>query len=333
MFAEAIEAILIEQCSPAAVRAAEAQASAQPLARALAEAGFHELMAPEEAGGAGAGWPELFEIVLLCGAYAVPLPFAQTLAARALVAAPQDLPEGLLTFVPALARSPGGALRAFNVPAAKTAAHALAADGDGLLLLSLDEAERFPNGIHGSLAESLAWPAGSGWRVAGTVDAECFLGIGALLHAGLLAGAMKRVFTLTMAYANERVQFGKPIGKFQAIQHQLSVMAEHVAAGSMAAEAAFSSGGRAPALPACAVAKARTSEAAQLVASIAHAVHGAIGVTEEYDLQLYTRRLHEWRMAHGSEDHWNRKLGRLFMESKEDGAVDFVRTLFDGASA
>lgn len=138
---------------------------------------------------------------------------------------------------------------------------------------------------------------------------------------------MKRVFDMTMGYANERVQFGKSIGKFQAIQHQLSVMAEHVAAASMAVEAAFNCDTRLPTMAACAVAKARASEAAQLVASIAHAVHGAIGITEEYDLQLFTRRLHEWRMAHGSEAHWYRVLGRLFIQSEQPLAADFVRGL------
>jgi alkylation response protein AidB-like acyl-CoA dehydrogenase len=91
--------------------------------------------------------------------------------------------------------------------------------------------------------------------------------LGALLHAGLLAGAMKRAFDLTMGYANARIQFGKAIGKFQAIQHQLSVMAEHVAAARLAAESAFANEGPVP-LSACALAKAQTSEAAQLVASI-----------------------------------------------------------------
>jgi len=105
------------------------------------------------------------------------------------------------------------------------------------------------------------------------------------------------------------------------------VMAEHVAAARMAAETAFASRARLPPVAACAVAKARTSEAAQLVASIAHAVHGAIGVTEEYDLQLSTRRLHEWRMAHGSETHWNRWIGRLFLASREPTAIDFIRSL------
>jgi alkylation response protein AidB-like acyl-CoA dehydrogenase len=59
-----------------------------------------------------------------------------------------------------------------------------------------------------------------------------------------------------------------------------------------------------------ACAKARTSEAAVAAAAIAHAVHGAIGVTEEHDLQLYTRRLWAWRLDFGTEAYWAGVIGR-----------------------
>ncbi|CPP56570.1 acyl-CoA dehydrogenase [Bordetella pertussis] len=117
-----------------------------------------------------------------------------------------------------------------------------------------------------------------------------------------------------------------PIGKFQAVQHQLAVMAEHVAAARIATAAAFRAGLAQPALLPAAIAKARASEAAALAANTAHAVHGAIGVTEEYDLQLYTRRLHGWRLAHGSEAYWHQVVGAALMGSG-DGAVQFVRGL------
>ena len=329
MFVEAIASILDHHCTPAAVRAIESGDSVQPLAAALAEAGFLELLSPEELGGGGAGWRDFFDVVLLCGASAVPLPLAQTMAARLLVADPQSLPMGYITFASSLARGTDGSPQALHVPCARTASHVIGALGDDLLLLPVSGSHQLLSSVHGSLAASLCWPAGTEHVLRAGAHAADLTPLAALIHAGLLAGAMKRCFDLTMGYANERVQFGKPIGKFQAIQHQLSVMAEHVAAGRMAAQAAFGTDDRLPALPACAVAKARTSEAAQLVASIAHAVHGAMGMTEEYDLQLFTRRLHEWRVAHGSEAYWHRALGRLILDSPQPLAVDFVRTVWD----
>jgi acyl-CoA dehydrogenase len=327
MFAQAIESILTDECTPAGVRAIERGGSPAALAAAFEEAGFYGLLAPEEQGGGGAGWPDFHGVVELCGGYAVPIPLVQTMAARLLVSGPEELPAGLITFAPALSRAADGSLHAQLVPAGRVADHVIGAIGGALVLLPAAEGQQVPTGVHGQLAASFCWAKDAGRPLRGAVPAADLQPLSALLHAGLLAGAMKRVFDLTMGYANDRVQFGKSIGKFQAIQHQLSVMAEQVAAASMAAEAAFNCDSGLPARPACAMAKARTSEAAQLVASIAHAVHGAIGVTEEYDLQLYTRRLHEWRIAHGSETHWNRVLGRLFIQSDKVLAADFIRTL------
>jgi hypothetical protein len=59
---------------------------------------------------------------------------------------------------------------------------------------------------------------------------------------------------------------------------------------------------------------------------MAHALHGAIGIAEEYDLQLLTRRLHEWSMAHGSEAHWNAWIGNSVLAS-DASIADFVRSV------
>src|SRR4051794_36324332 len=116
MFAEAIEAILKDHCTPQAVRAIEAGSSAAPLAAALEESGFHGLLASEGDGGGNAGWPEFQAVVQLCGGYALPLPLAQTMAARALVRSQDQLPAGLITFAPAIARDADGSLQAALVP-------------------------------------------------------------------------------------------------------------------------------------------------------------------------------------------------------------------------
>ena len=325
MFAQAIDDILKDQCTPAVVRAIEAGGSPVALWRAVEEAGFLELLAPEDAGGAALALPELYEVLAMLGRYAVPVPLGQSIAARALlgVAAAQTAPPGMITLAPSCRRDAAGRIFCPFTPSGMVADMVLAADGDGLLLLPLADAKREPVGVHGSLVASLAWPAGSGRHVAG--DAEAVAPFAAALHAAMMAGAMSRVFELTLQYCNDRQQFGKSLGKFQAVQHQLSVMAEHVVAALVAAEAAFQTDAAAPSLLAAATAKSRNSEAAALVAATSHALHGAIGITQEYDLQLWTRRLHEWRMAHGSEAYWNLLVGRLVL-ADEGTLVDFVRT-------
>ncbi|KRB68006.1 acyl-CoA dehydrogenase family protein [Noviherbaspirillum sp. Root189] len=327
MFVEAIEDILKDQCTPAAVRAIEAGGSPDALWNAVTEAGFLELLASEEHGGAGLALAELFPILTTLGAYAMPVPLAQSIAARAVLAARTEIPSGMLTFAPALRRMENGRLICPLVPYGAIANHVIAQDGERVLVLPGASAVRTSTGVHGSLVASMSWEADVDAGLAQTTLAAGGLAeFGAALHAALLAGAMRRAFDMTLQYANDRSQFGKSIGKFQAIQHQISVMAEHVAASLIAAEAAFHGDARTPAPLASAIAKSRTSEAAVLVASIAHAVHGAIGVTEEYDLQLLTRRLHEWRIAHGSEAHWNRIVGQRVLQSGEDRIVDFIRS-------
>jgi alkylation response protein AidB-like acyl-CoA dehydrogenase len=322
MFAEAIEDILRDHCTPAMVRAIEDGGSGASLWQAFAGAGFLELLRPEQEGGAGLPLADLYPVLAHFGRYAAPLPMAQAIAARALVGPGVALPEATLTLAPALLRAEGE-LRAPLVPFGLVADHVLAADGDQLLLLDTSSAQRLPTGIAGSQAATLVWTgAGHAQTIAG--DAAALAPMAAALHAAMMAGAMTRVFEMTLQYCNDRQQFGKPLGKFQAIQHQLSVMAEQVAAVSIAAEAAFESGSRTPSLVRAAMAKARASEAVPLVANTAHALHGAIGVTEEFDLQLYTRRLHAWRMAHGAEHHWNRIVGEAVLAGSGTLA-EFVR--------
>jgi len=153
----------------------------------------------------------------------------------------------------------------------------------------------------------------------------------AAIHSALMAGAMQRLFAMTLAYCNERVQFGKAIGRFQAVQHQLSVMAEQVAAAGIAAEIAFSGAAPIPVFLPVAIAKARASMAAPLVTAAAHALHGAIGVTEEFDLQLFSRRLHEWRIVEGSENYWNRLIGEAILGQSQISVMDFTRAAFSHA--
>ncbi|MDI1272588.1 MULTISPECIES: acyl-CoA dehydrogenase family protein [unclassified Polaromonas] len=326
MFAQAIEDILQDQCTPAVVRAIEAGGSPLKLWQALQGAGFLELIAPEAAGGAGLALAELFPILSSFGRYTVPVPVAQTIVARALLGPSCAMPAGMITLAAALRREAGGAIVCPFTPCGQVADLVLAQDGDALLLLPAAAAQREASGVHGSLAATLRWPDDES-AVTHVPGAGPLLPVfAAALHAALLSGAMTRVFEMTLQYCNDRIQFGKTLGKFQAVQHQLSVMAEHVAAASMAAEAAFYTDAAAPSLLAAAMAKSRTSEAAVLVASIAHALHGAIGVAEEYDLQLLTRRLHEWRIAHGSEAHWNVLIGNSVLAA-DVSIVDFVRSV------
>jgi alkylation response protein AidB-like acyl-CoA dehydrogenase len=325
MFTEAIEDILKDTCTPDVVRSIEHGGSAAPLWDALAAAGFLELMAPEAAGGAGLALDAVFPIFASFGRYAVPVPVAQSIAARAILSpSAMTAPSGMITLSGKCRRSDDGSIHAPMSPFGMFADYALANLDGALLLLDCAQAERIPTGVRGSLCATLRWASASiPEPIAGTGDSVHLFS--AAIHAAAIAGAMERVFGMTLEYCNDRSQFGKTIGKFQAVQHQLSIMAQHVASAGIAAELAFPASINTPARLVTAIAKSRTSTAVPIVASIAHALHGAIGITEEYDLQLYTRRLHEWRMADGAETYWNRAVGEALFSSGQTSVTDFVR--------
>ena len=68
-------------------------------------------------------------------------------------------------------------------------------------------------------------------------------------------------------------------------------------------------------------------EAAVEVAALSHSIHGAIGFTAEFDLQLYTRRLHLWRQVGGSESHWHAVLGAALVDQHDGLALDLLREI------
>lgn len=148
----------------------------------------------------------------------------------------------------------------------------------------------------------------------------------AMIDVSQMAGVMLKVLEMSIQYVNERVQFGKPIGKYQAIQHQISVMAEQVLAARVSARQAFEVETLIPRNIQVAIAKAKCSEAANTVCSVSHAVHGAIGFTKEFDLQLYTTQLNDWRIDGYSESYWYEYIAKEFMQTG-GSSLDFIRQI------
>ncbi|HXD02839.1 MAG TPA: acyl-CoA dehydrogenase family protein, partial [Novosphingobium sp.] len=143
--------------------------------------------------------------------------------------------------------------------------------------------------------------------------------IGARFRAAQMAGALSRVLALSVQYAKERIQFGKPIGQFQAVQQQLAVLASQSAAANAAFDALTSALDSGPADFETAAAKARIGEAGHVGAGIGHAVHAAMGFTQEHSLHRFTRRIWSWRDEFGSEIDWAEWLGAEVLAAGGDG--------------
>jgi acyl-CoA dehydrogenase len=328
-FAIALHDMLSGQCTPASVRHLEAHPQDRALWAPLAGAGFADALLPEEAGGAALPLELAFELFEACGRHALPLPLPETMWARALLhRAKQPSPAGpvglgLSAMAPAGPRAQGLWV---EVSAGRCCDHVLAQTDQGLRLLAVADAQ--------VQAHGLAMDARMGWEDS-RVQAAPLLpmavdlkAVQALLAAAQMSGALMGVFEQSLAHANQRQQFGKPIGKFQAIQHNLSVIAEQVFAARMAARLACQGDLGAIEPLRVAVAKARTSQAAQQVTALAHGLHGAMGFTSEFDLQLRTRRLYAWRMCAGAESHWQQALGRAVLATPSP-CLDLLRELSD----
>jgi acyl-CoA dehydrogenase len=327
LLTHALRQLLADQCTPQLVRAIEAGQPPAVFWAKLEESGFADALVAEEHGGAGLALSDVFPLLELCGSFAVPVPLAHTMLARPLLAAAGiERPAGSIAIASA-GRQDGGGLRCDAVSFGRVADWVLGAVDGAAILLPVAQARSTP-GVF-PLDATLEWSetaVAQGRRITGKHDLET---LQACCAAAQIAGALMNVFGRTLQYANERQQFGRPIGKFQAIQHQLSVLSEHTFAARMAAQIGCHAAGPAPERLRVAVAKARTSEAVVEGAAIAHSIHGAIGFTAEFDLQLYTRRLHAWRQAAGSESYWHGVLGEELVDRRSGLALDLVRATTD----
>lgn len=317
LLSDAIEELLAGISPSRLVREIEAGESAEGLWRDLIESGFADALVPAEQGGAGLSLAEVEVIPFASGRHALPVPLSHTMFVRSYLAkSGVTIPDESITIadVHAAMDTKGGIL-VQAVPFGFTAGWVVACLPSGHWLLPLAEGNRTRSAIHGSLMADVHWESLPSGAVSlpydGVLDVE-WQCIGAAITAAHLAGAMEKLAEMTIAYANDRTQFGKPIGKLQVIQQQISVLAEQMFSARTAALIGLSGNAIEPMR--AAVAKARASEAAIAVAAISHSVHGAIGVTEEYDLQLYIRRLYEWRMQYGSESFWNARIGQAVID-------------------
>lgn len=161
--------------------------------------------------------------------------------------------------------------------------------------------------LAGEPRDEIARPTGALEVSSAPLDADELLCLAAVCRAAMIAGAMERALAFVVEYAGQRVQFGRPIGSFQAVQQMLAQLAAHAAAAGAAVDLAVAVRSSFTA----AVAKSRASDAVGLVTEIAHQVVGAIGFTAEFPLHHLTRRLWAWREEDGSELFWNRRLGAL----------------------
>lgn len=312
----------------------------------LVDNGLSLALATEASGGIGASWSEAYPILRGLGYWQVPLPLAETMVASLMLSrAGLAVPEGAIALIDeqqaaGFKRAADGSWsgKAMSVPWARYCRWALASLPEGLVLFDIAVDDR-PAGS-GAVAliqrtnaalepvDELVFTKVTSVAQAAnpfTDMANPLLSFGALCRSAMMVGAMEWLLEQSVQYAKDRVQFGKPIGRNQAIQQNLALMTGEVSAARMAAMIACAdapgvdSQACGSALFSIAVAKIRVGEAATRSASIAHQVHGAIGFTYEHALNFATRRLWAWREAYGADAWWAQKLGEAAIQSGAEG--------------
>lgn len=307
LFIDTVRDFFANEAKPEAVRAAWDTATGRidGLWAKLAEMGVVGLLAPEAAGGLGMSEVDFVGLLEEAGRAAVPEPLVE----HAAVAVPilrdyHDHTDGYLERAAAgdaligvgLARSP-------YVLYADQAEALLLAHGDDVYLVPTAEVELVAQRAvdFSRRLFAVSWDTGRGMRIARgergrQAQADAF-DRGALGAAAQLVGLAQQMIDVTVDYAKQREQFGKPIGSFQAVKHHLAnallavefarplvyVASYAVANGSPHREREVS------------MAKAMASDAADRVGRAALQCHGAIGYTFEYDLHLWLKRA--WALA------------------------------------
>ena len=297
-FAASVRDLLSRACDSEAIRAAwDSEDGRVPgLWKRLAEVGVTGLTVPENLGGAGMDLTAAVPVLVECGRAAAPEPLTPTLAAVELL----RRTGGSVTteWLPRVAA--GDAVLAFGEgnPAMLAGGqwadlHVVATD-DGVVAVdranaTVDAEQTLDRGI--GLA-SVRWSTDRATNIAGTTDAVAAFDWACVAVAAELVGLAQAMLDMSVRYAQQREQFGKPIGSFQAVKHQLAdVYVGNAFALPVVHRAAWSVTRELPSRSRDAShAKYAASVAAEHAARTALQVHAGIGYTYEHDLHMWMKR-------------------------------------------
>lgn len=293
----------------------------------LLENEIEKVAIKEEHGGAGGDYEDLFHLYRLVGKYAVPIPFIEHTLANLVLEKVNIQPlSGLSTIH--IATKPlelvkgkvSGQLR--HVPWARCAEKivtlATEQGKESLILIDLKEAtiENSTNLAaeprdHLKLTDAnilvnqpLTEP-----------QHEFLVKLQTAATVSKMAGAIDRAFELAVQFSKEREQFGRPIHRFQLVQQHLAILAGEQALSLASLDNIIALFVKGDMKDEIAFARLKLDDASRIVATSAHQVHAAIGVTHEHRLHHYTRRLWAWRDEDFHEKYWRKQLADRWLHS------------------
>jgi acyl-CoA dehydrogenase len=324
----------------AAVQEAQAAGWAPKVWEAAATVGLPWISVPEGAGGVGGTLSDAMAVLQIAGRYAAPIPLAETglLAGWILAESGLQVGDGPLSVVPGRpdddlhfdrGRLSGTAHR---VPWGRAVDRVVALVGDQVVAVSPARATSIDqlNNVAGEPRDTLFFadvPVDDAVVAPDGIDSDALHFRGALSRAALMSGALQAMAEMTASYATERVQFGRPIRAFQAVQAHMVKVAEEAALVDLAVQVLGREVDRQPARLEIAAAKSVADDAARTATRAAHQVHGAMGMTQEYPLHQFSRRLWAWRAEYGGGS-WAARIGQAALTRGPD---DLYYVIADGS--
>jgi acyl-CoA dehydrogenase len=339
--------IMKDRSTKELINEAEEGVYPEKLWKELQEMGMTTVAVPEEAGGTGFSYKEALNILKIAGEYSAPVPLAEMYIGNwFLHGVGLEIVDSSLTVAPVkyskdvLFREEQGNIvvkgEVRHVPFARFVEQVLVTGKNnttGELMVAVipvqDATVTEGTSLAGESRDVLTFSDvlvdGGNSKVISQEDASHLYNLYTLSRIVLMAGALERTMDLSIQYVNEREQFGRPIGKFQAIKQQLAVLAGEVTSATLAADYAIEALNKGLDLTnEVAIAKIRLGEATDVAASIAHQVHAAIGYTHEHPLHHNTRRLWSWRDEGGTEQLWAKYLGKYILSDSTESLWHFV---------
>ncbi|MBP5058837.1 acyl-CoA dehydrogenase family protein [Pseudomonas chlororaphis] len=330
---DGFERALLDLCPLDQLRVQESPEAAAILWQRIDALGYTDALVAERHGGAGLPLAQVQALLYIAGKSGLSLPLGETAVARALLADAGYRNDGSCIAMAKPLPLGGAEIICPDVPGAALVSRVLVNWRGEWLLLAREDAQALPGGYRRQASASLQWASADRALLVFSRPEADVESICNALHAAAMAGAMERILAITVEYAQDRHAFGKPIGKFQAVQQELAVLSEQACSAALAARMGCMSAGYLPDRLLAATAKLRASEAAARIAAIAHSVLGAIGITQEHPLGLFTARLHEWRATAGTELRCAKVLGQAILDDSQSTLFDFVRNRLSPSAA
>lgn len=301
------------------------------------ENGMISVAISEQQGGAGGDLDDLLNLVRLTGKYAAPIPFAETTFANVLLEtnnlktvdqiATYSLQEGLVLQNNRIT----GTLH--NVPWARYAGYLVALvqsnQGIQLALVDLAHAVIHPgSNLASEPRDTVIFDNVEAQSSAVLTDEQVFYAksIETAFKIALMTGAIEKINELSVQYSKEREQFGRPIHRFQLVQHQITQLAGETAIAIAAFNNVSALVQSNTLLHEIAYARIRFEDAITTVATVSHQLHAAIGTTHEHALHQYTRRLWALRDEGFGCDFWSEHVANYLLHHDDELWAYLTRT-------